>query len=43
MKLKILLADDVEELAEAIGEMLRVNNYDVDVVYNGKDAFDVLN
>ena len=40
MKLKILLADDVEELAEAIGEMLKVNNYDVDVVYNGKDAFD---
>ncbi len=39
MKLKILLADDVEELAEAIGEMLKFNNYDVDIVYNGKDAF----
>lgn len=40
MKLKILFADDVEELAEAIGEMLECNNYEVDIVYNGKDAFD---
>lgn len=40
MKLKILLADDVEELAEAVGEMLEYNDYEVDIVYNGKDAFD---
>lgn len=40
MKLKILLADDVEELAEAVGEMLKCNNYEVDIVFNGKDAFD---
>ena len=40
MKLKILLADDVEELADAVGEMLRVNDYQVDIVFNGKDAFD---
>ena len=40
MKLKILLADDAQELAEAVGEMLKYNNYKVDVVYNGKDAFD---
>ena len=40
MKLKILLADDVEELAEAIGAMLEYNDYEVDIVYNGKDAFD---
>ena len=40
MKLKILLADDVEELAEAVGEILECNNYEVDIVFNGKDAFD---
>ena len=40
MKVKILLADDVKELAEAVGEMLRVNDYEVDTVYNGKDALD---
>ena len=40
MKLKILLADDVEEIAEAVGEMLEYNGYDVDIVYNGKDALD---
>ena len=39
MKLKILLAEDVEQLAEAVGEMLECNNYEVDIVYNGKDAF----
>ena len=40
MKLKILLADDIEELADAVGTMLEYNNYEVDIVYNGKDAFD---
>ena len=40
MKLKILLADDVEELAEAVGAMLEHNDYEVDIVYNGKDALD---
>lgn len=40
MKLKILLADDVEELAEAVGEILEYNNYEVDIVNNGKDALD---
>lgn len=39
MKLRILLADDVEQLAEAVGEMLIDNNFEVDVVYNGKKAF----
>ena len=43
MKLKILLADDVEELAEAVGAMLEYNNYEVDIVNNGKDAFDKAN
>ena len=40
MKLKILIADDVEGLAEAIGAILEYNDYEVDIVYNGKDAFD---
>lgn len=39
MNLKILLADDAQELAEAIGDMLEYNDYEVDIVYNGKDAF----
>ena len=38
MKFKILFADDAVELAEAVGEMLKYNNYDVDIVNNGKDA-----
>ena len=40
MKSKILLADDVEELAEAVGAILEHHNYEVDIVFNGKDAFD---
>ena len=42
MKEKILLADDVEELAEAVGTILELNNYDVDIVYNGKEALDIM-
>lgn len=38
MKEKILLADDVKDLARAVGAMLRYNKYDVDVVHNGKEA-----
>jgi len=40
MRFKILLADDVEELAEAVGAMLEHNNYEVDIVNTGKDALD---
>ena len=40
MKSKILLADDVEELAEAVGAVLEFNNYEVDIVNNGKEAFE---
>lgn len=39
MKDRILIADDVEELANTVGKILEHNNYDVDVVYNGEDAF----
>ena len=40
MKEKIILADDVVELADAVGEILKYNNYDVDIVYDGKQALD---
>lgn len=40
MKLKILLADDVKELANAVGAILEYNNYEVDIVENGKEAVD---
>lgn len=40
MKERILLADDVEELAKTVGAILKYNNYDVDIVYNGKEALD---
>ena len=40
MSLKILLADDVKELAEAVGAMLEYNDYEVDIVNNGKEAID---
>lgn len=35
---RILLADDERDLATAIGEILRHNEYETDVVYNGADA-----
>lgn len=42
MKLKILLADDVKELARAVGTILEYNNYDVDIVENGKEALEMV-
>ncbi len=35
---RILLADDEKDLANAIGEILRYNEYEVDLVYDGTDA-----
>lgn len=35
---RLLIADDEKDLAIALGEILRHNNYDVDLVYNGADA-----
>ena len=40
MKGKILVADDVEELANSVGYILELNDYEVDVEYNGKDVLD---
>ena len=39
-KLKILLADDEKELSRATGAILKYSNYEVDIVYNGKEAVD---
>ena len=43
MKLKILLADDVQELAKAVRAILEYNDYEVDIVENGKEALDKVN
>lgn len=40
--MKLLLAEDEHELAEALEVMLKHNNYSVDTVHNGKDALDYL-
>ena len=37
-KEKILLADDVEELAKSIGKILINHNYDVDIVFDGLEV-----
>ncbi len=39
-KLKILLADDEKELSRAIATILKYSNYEVDTVFNGKEAID---
>lgn len=36
--MRILLADDEEELARAVSTILKYNGYEVDMVNNGKDA-----
>ena len=40
MKNRILLADDVEELAKSIGKILLKNNYNVDIAYNGLEVME---
>lgn len=40
--MKILLAEDEKDLAEALETMLKHNHYSVDVVYNGEDALNYL-
>lgn len=39
---KILLAEDEEELARATGTILKLNQYDVTIVNNGKEAINKL-
>ncbi|MBF0710030.1 MULTISPECIES: response regulator transcription factor [unclassified Gemella] len=40
--MRILLAEDEKDLAEALAALLKHNNYSVDVVNNGKEALDYL-
>lgn len=40
--MRLLLAEDEVELAKAIVTILRHSHYEVDVVYNGQDAYDYL-
>lgn len=40
--MRLLLAEDEVELAKAIATVLRHSHYEVDVVYNGQDAYDYL-
>ncbi len=38
--MRLLLADDEKELANALVAILKHSNYTVDAVYNGTDALD---
>lgn len=40
--MRLLLAEDEKELADALTVLLRHNNYSVDAVYNGEDALEYL-
>lgn len=40
--MRLLLAEDERELADALAVILKHGNYSVDVVYNGQDALDYL-
>lgn len=40
--MRILLAEDEQFLARAMVKLLQKNNYSVDVVHNGQDAYDYL-
>lgn len=40
--MRLLLAEDERELADALAMILKHNHYSVDVVYNGQDALDYL-
>jgi DNA-binding response OmpR family regulator len=41
--MRLLLAEDEQELSHALVTVLKHNNYSVDAVYNGQDALDYLN
>lgn len=40
--MRLLLAEDEENLSKALVAVLKHNNYSVDAVYNGQDALDYL-
>jgi DNA-binding response OmpR family regulator len=41
--MRLLLAEDEQELSHALVTVLKHNNYSVDAVYNGQDALDYIN
>lgn len=40
--MRLLLAEDEEDLSKALVAVLKHNNYSVDAVYNGQNALDYL-
>ena len=40
--MRLLLAEDEEDLSKALVTVLKHNNYSVDAVFNGQDALDYL-
>ena len=40
--MRLLLAEDEDDLSKALVAVLKHNNYSVDAVYNGQDALDYL-
>ena len=40
--MRLLLAEDEEDLSRALVAVLKHNNYSVDAVYDGKEALDYL-
>ena len=41
--MKLLLAEDERDLSRAVVKMLRLNNFTVDVAYDGEDALEYIN
>lgn len=41
--MRLLVAEDEKSLADALCEILRLNKYSVDVVYDGQEALDYIN
>lgn len=39
--MKILIAEDEKDLANAVSMALKINKYDVDIAYNGQQAFEL--
>ena len=40
--MRVLLAEDEREMSNALTTILKHNNYSVDAVYDGQDAYDYL-
>ena len=42
MKIKVLLVDDEKDFADSLSERLQLRDFEVEVVYNGDDALDLV-